>query len=429
MPVSPIPTPDRSPLEPAPDPALLDQLRALRVALAVVQHGTTVRAGEAIHLSQPAVARAVAQLEGVCGLPLFTRAARGMMPTPAGTQLAQRVAVMQEHLVSAAIEARAAATPPRTDAAPRRFAAVAMPSHLRALLAVASCGSEARAAASLGVTQPAVHAALSELERLLGVPLFHPLKSGTRLRPAGEALLRRVKLAVAEVRGMESDIGAWRGEIRGRIVVGVLPLSVPIFLPRAVEALAAAHPQIEMRIVDGTYESLMQALLCADIDAIAGALRSNEPADEVRLHPLFEDDLVVVARAGHPSLGQVPRSLRELLRWDWVSPLPGTPADRALDQLFVSEGLPPPSGRLRASSPALTQAFVLQTGRLALASRGQALLHDHGGQLCIVPLARARPLTRRAIGVATRAFGAPSQDLRLFLDACSQVAQTLPLPS
>src|SRR5256885_6441355 len=54
---------------------------------------------------------------------------------------------------------------------------------------------------------------------------------------------------------MDSDISAWRGEIRGRVVVGVLPLSVGIFLPRAVDSLAASHPDIEVSIVDGTYRS------------------------------------------------------------------------------------------------------------------------------------------------------------------------------
>ena len=64
----------------------------------------------------------------------------------------------------------------------------------------------------------------------------------------------------------------------------------------------------------------------------------------------------------------------------------------------------------------MTLAFVMQTYRLALASRGEAMIENHGGQLCIVPL--VLPSTLRRIGVATRAVGEPSQDLRLFLDAC-----------
>lgn len=402
-------------------PALAGHLRAMRAMLAVVQHGSTMRAAQAMHLSQPAVARSVLQLEQACGAALFMRGARGMMPTTLGSQLAARIEAMLQHLSSAAAEAQAAAPlAGRRSPLPQRFAEIVPAGQLRALMAIAECGSESQAAQALGLTQPAVHAALQGLETSLGLQLFYKLTFGTRLTPAGEALLRRVKLALAEVRGMDSDISAWRGEIRGRVVIGVLPLSVSIFLPRAVAMLAASHPDIEVSIVDGTYESLMQQLLSADIDAIAGALRADAPEDEVRQSHLFDDDLVVIAPAGHSCLRQQQLTLEDLLQWPWVAPLPGTPADRAMVQLFRGQGLEPPQGSLRASSPTMTLAFVLQTGRLALASRGQALQDNHGGQLCILPL--ALPSTRRRIGLAMRAQSTASQDLALFTQACVQAA-------
>ncbi len=405
-------------------PPLANHLRAMRALLAVVQHGSTVQAAAAIHLSQPAVARSVMQLEQACGVPLFTRASRGMLPTAPGSLIAARIETLLQHLSGGASEAfAAAAASERGHTVPARFPAVVGPSQLRALVTIALCGSEAKAAGWLGVSQPAVHAALQGLEALMGLRLFHKLPLGTRLTPAGEALLRRVKLALAEIRGMEGDIAAWRGDIRGRVVVGMLPLSVPIFLPRAVDALAAKHPDIEIRIVDGTYESLMRHLLSADVDAIAGALRADAPADEVQQLHLFDDDLVVIARANHPSLARRSLTLADLLGWDWVTPLPGTPADHALRRLFEAQGLPPPRGSLRASSPAMTLSFVVQTDRLALASRGHALLDEFGGRLAIVPL--ALPSTRRQIGLATRAVGTPPQDLQLFLQACREVAASL----
>ena len=78
--------------------------------LGVVRHGSTTRAAQAMHLSQPAVARSVLQLEEACGMPLFMRGARGMMPTPLGSQLAARIEAMLQHLGSGAADAQAAAT-------------------------------------------------------------------------------------------------------------------------------------------------------------------------------------------------------------------------------------------------------------------------------------------------------------------------------
>lgn len=397
--------------------SLLDHMRSLRAVLAVAQHGSTVRAAEALHLSQPAVARSITELEQLIELMLFSRAARGMAPTAPGASLAARIEVMLQHLACAAVEGVAASPlEARPVTAPSRFASAVTPAQLRAIVAITAHGSEARAAVPLGVTQPAIHAALQRLEELVGVRLFYKLTSGTRLTPAGEALLRRVKLALAEVRAMASDIAAWRGEVRGRIVIGVLPLAVTNFVPRAVAALAEQHPNIQIQLVDGTYESLVRQLLGADIDAIAGALRADEAGSDLRQLHLFDDDLVVVARAGHPLLKRPPSNLAELLKWAWVTPLPNTPAEHAIDTAFRAHGLQPPSKGLQASSPAMTLAFVMQTGRLALSSRSQALVDNYSGQLCIVPM--SMPLGTRRIGIATRAMGEPSHDLRLFMDTC-----------
>ncbi|WP_119157811.1 LysR family transcriptional regulator [Caldimonas tepidiphila] len=397
-------------------PPLVERLRALRCLVAVERHGSAARAAEAIHLSQPAVTRAILELERLHDVRLFERAAKGMMPTVLGSRLARRADVLLLHLARGASEAFAAAPPlPGAPPAPGRFAAAVSAAALKALLAVAVAGSEARAAQALGVSQPSVHGALRELERQLGLTLFHKSARGTRLTFAGEALLRRVKLACAEARAMEGDIAAWRGEIRGRIVIGALPLSVSIFLPRAVDALRRRHPEVEILITDGTYESLMQKLLEADVDIILGALRTGAVSAEVRQEVLFEDELAVVARVGHPCLSAPSPDLGELLRWEWVVPLAGTPASVALHRAFASRGLPPPAGCLQANSPSLTRELVLQTDRLALSSRGQ-LGEAQGagaGGLCIVPV--ALPGTVRPIGAVIRSLGEPSPDLQAFL--------------
>ena len=85
-------------------PELAGHLRAMRAMLGVVRHGSTTRAAQAMHLSQPAVARSVLQLEEACGMPLFMRGARGMMPTPLGSQLAARIEAMLQHLGSGAAD-------------------------------------------------------------------------------------------------------------------------------------------------------------------------------------------------------------------------------------------------------------------------------------------------------------------------------------
>lgn len=62
-------------------------LRHLNVFLTVCQHGTMTRAAEALHVSQPPVSQAVAELEAHYGTKLFERLGRGVRLTPAGEEL------------------------------------------------------------------------------------------------------------------------------------------------------------------------------------------------------------------------------------------------------------------------------------------------------------------------------------------------------
>lgn len=403
-------------------PPLFDRLRALRCLVAVAQNGSTVAAAAAIHMSQPAVTRAILELERELELRLFDRAARGMVPTAAGMRAAQRARALFDQLARGAQEAAMLAPEDRRrGSAPERLALSAPPGGLRALVALGASGSESGAARALAITQPAVHRALRTLEHLGGAALFQTSPRGARLTESGEALLRRVKLAFAEARALEGDVAAWRGELRGRIVVGVLPLSVGLVLPQAVDAVLRRHPEIQIAIVDGTYESLMRQLRSADVDLVVGALRPGGAGDEVRQETLFDDDLAVVARADHPCLKQPRLALRDLLQWDWVVPLPGTPAATALARVFAAQGLAPPAGALQASSPAMTRALQLQTGRLALGSRGQALDDHRRDRLRVVPVTLAD--TTRPIGLALRAEGEPPPDLRVLLDELRAAAR------
>lgn len=76
-----------------------------------------------------------------------------------------------------------------------------------------------------------------------------------------------------------------------------------------------AAPDVEIAIVDGTHASLLQQLCSAEVDP--GALRAEPGSDEARHETLFTDDPVVVARAGHPCLGQRGASRASLLQCHW----------------------------------------------------------------------------------------------------------------
>ncbi len=389
-------------------------LRLLRCVVAVAEAGSAARAGARLHLSVSAVTRAVQQAETDIGLPLFERGARGMVGTPAGQLLVARAgrafAELQRGLGTG--------LPPRVSDA-----------MLAALLAVAETGSEGAAAARLGLSQPAVHGALRQLEHGARKPLFERTRRGTRLTDAGQTLLRHARLALAELRTGQDELAAFRGLAPGRVAVGALPMAADVLVPQALSRLFAEEPALQVTVVDGTYEALLHQLRHGDIDFIVGPLRGAAAASDVAEQLLFEDWLRPVVRAGHPALAgkRPPRTLKALLRWPWVGPLPGTPARAAFERAFAAAGLDVPPVVLQANSPAVVRSVLMAGDAVAMLSPLQIRAELASGLLALPPV----PVqgTERAIGVTLRRDGLPSPAcLRLLagLQAVARAASQVP---
>lgn len=106
--------------EPASIPASPQlEVRDLRVVIAIGSAGTTAAAAERLHLTQSAVSRALQVAEAHAGTALFTRTARGLVPTEAGAAVLSAAPALLVEL--AALERRLRAPAPK----PRRVRLVA----------------------------------------------------------------------------------------------------------------------------------------------------------------------------------------------------------------------------------------------------------------------------------------------------------------
>jgi molybdenum-dependent DNA-binding transcriptional regulator ModE len=74
------------------------KLRELRILLVVRQAGSMAKAAKALAISQPAVSRAIADMEDTLGVPLFDRSSRGIEPTQYGHALLKRGVVVFDEL-------------------------------------------------------------------------------------------------------------------------------------------------------------------------------------------------------------------------------------------------------------------------------------------------------------------------------------------
>lgn len=87
--------------------------------------------------------------------------------------------------------------------------------HLEIFLTLASAGSVTAAARLMHMTQPAVSHWLSDIEDLVGTPLFLRNR-GLRLTEAGEVLARHARRMLGDLRRTSEEIESVKSGIAGR---------------------------------------------------------------------------------------------------------------------------------------------------------------------------------------------------------------------
>ncbi|MBT9333249.1 LysR family transcriptional regulator [Paracidobacterium acidisoli] len=139
---------------------------------------------------------------------------------------------------------------------------------LRYLVAVAEHGSVSAAARSLYVSQPGVSAAVSYLEGIFGIQCFvrHHAK-GVSLTVAGQSLVAAARDVLIQAEELHHRANELNHTVRGKISLGCFPTLSPFFLPRILETLRAAYPDINLQIHDGDTESLLRWLRDGTIEA------------------------------------------------------------------------------------------------------------------------------------------------------------------
>ncbi|MFO1413001.1 MAG: LysR family transcriptional regulator [Burkholderiales bacterium] len=381
-------------------------LRHLRVFLAVVDHGSVTRASEALFRAQSAITRSIRELEDDLGVPLFERRAQGMLTTRYGEALERRARRVAGELQDARRELARLAGPARAIGNAPVFALLVNEKRLRAFVALTELHHMPSVAREIGITQPAVSAAVRELEDSLGVPLFTRSARGMQPSDCGDVLALHVKRALAELRHARDDVAALGGTTRGTVVVGALPLGRTLILPRAVARVATRHPGLHLATVEGPFATLAAALRAGDIDLILGALRPPSFATDLAGEALLRDELRVVVRADHPLLRGQACSLDAVARRPWVLPRAGAPTRDLIEALFAERGIAPPEVRVETSDLAVLRGLLLESD-LVTAISPQQLHYEFGsGLLAALPI--PLPETSREIGIIVRAGSVPS---------------------
>lgn len=137
---------------------------------------------------------------------------------------------------------------------------------LRSFLAAVETGSVTTAARSLGLTQPAISQQLRQLELTVGTRLLD--RVGGKLLPtaAGQALLEPARRAQSAAEDAVSAMAPYRSGETGRVRLGTGATACIYLLPPVLEAARKRMPGLEIIVVIGNSEDVVQKVETGDLD-------------------------------------------------------------------------------------------------------------------------------------------------------------------
>jgi len=205
---------------------------------------------------------------------------------------------------------------------------------LEYLVALARERHFARAAEACHVSQPSLSAAISKLERELGVPIVSRGRRFESLTPEGERVLLWAHRMLADRDALRQDLSRMRESLSGVLRIGAIPTALPV-VSLLTTPFCERYPHVRI-----TLESLSSREIVRRLDEFELDIAMTYVDDSAAL-PLYEERYVLLTPADEEI------AARPVARWADVAALPlclltsKMRNRRILDGIFADAGVRP----------------------------------------------------------------------------------------
>jgi DNA-binding transcriptional LysR family regulator len=254
---------------------------------------------------------------------------------------------------------------------------------LHVLLTVVQCGSMAKAAQRLAVSQPAVSKAIADLEHTLHVRLLDRGPQGVEPTLYGSTLVRRGLAVFDELRQGIGEIEFITDPTVGEVRLGCPESVAATLLPVVIERLRDQYPKIVLNVAQMNPITLeIRELRDRNVDLMIGRLAPSFAEDDLHAEIVFSERLIVVAGAKSHWVRRRKIELTDLVHGRWILYPPYQVPTLLIDQAFLARGLDPPQPNV------MTYSFYLRE-----------MLLRTGDYLSVVPASMLRVFNARGLTV------------------------------
>jgi DNA-binding transcriptional LysR family regulator len=211
---------------------------------------------------------------------------------------------------------------------------------LRYFVIVAEERHFGRAAERLHIAQPPLSQQIKRLENELGTVLLMRTTRRVELTTAGELLLARGKLLLADAARLAEDVQKVGRGLEGSVRLGLTGSATYGLMPKIVRATAAALPELDLQVSGESLTPVLERqLLSGQIDVALLRL----PVDSANIrHAVIADEALVAALPADSPLADRPELyLRDVTELALVGYPANSSVSRVLDAEIRSAGLRP----------------------------------------------------------------------------------------
>jgi DNA-binding transcriptional LysR family regulator len=293
---------------------------------------------------------------------------------------------------------------------------------LRVLEAAVACGSVAKAARQLGLTQPAVSKALASLEDSVGARLMERSALGVAPTAAGRLLLARCAVIFDELRHAARELELLADPAGGEIFIGTGAGRSAGLVPAIITQMERRRPTVRHWVLEAEQSVLFSQVRSRTLDLALTRSPERAAEPELQFDKLFEERLLAVAPLGHPLTRRKRLALADLVDERWILASPESYVGRLVAHAFERRGLRLPNSAVTTMS--VLARFELLASGSYITTLPESLLRFSRTHppVSILPM---DPLGVDEVGIVRLKRRALSPVARDFMDCARQITAKL----
>lgn len=251
---------------------------------------------------------------------------------------------------------------------------------LEMLVAVVDAGSYSKAGEWLHVSHSAIHRQIRLLEDEVGDRIL--IRDGVRrakLTATGEILLNASRRLQGELLAAKLQIRERKELQSGNLRIGTGTTMLVFFLPAVLDRFRKEYPGIEVQIVTGTADYVVEGIQTGKLDAGVILASSNMRPSRTSLvcEVLYRDEFVVAVSKNHPLSKQKSVPLQQLTEYPFITQSKCSHIRRVLERICAEAQITPKISMELENEEAMEPMIAIDMGIALISERRAVSNHLH----------------------------------------------------